>query len=144
VRAAWPAALPLFLRISATDWVDGGFAPGDAVVFAREAHALGVDLVDCSSGGSDPRARVPVGPGYQVPFAAKVKAEAGVATAAVGLITDPRQAEEIVENGQADLVLLGRELLRTPHWALKASAELGTPVAGPRQYERAKPYGVDI
>lgn len=141
VRASWPDDLPLFLRISATDWVDGGFTPDEAVVFAREAGARGVDLVDCSSGGSHPRAQVPVAPGYQVAFAAKVRAEAGVATAAVGLITEARQAEEIVEKGQADLVLLGREMLRTPHWALKASVELGFPLSGPRPYERARPYG---
>lgn len=141
VRAAWPSELPLFVRISVTDWVEGGFVPDEAVVFARQAHALGVDLVDCSSGGMDPRAVVPAAPGYQVPFAARVRAEAGVPTAAVGLITMPRQADEIVESGQADLVLLGREMLRTPQWALGASAELGTPLPGPRPYERARPYG---
>ncbi len=140
VRASWPNDLPLFLRISATDWVAGGFTPDEAVAFAREARARGVDLVDCSSGGAHPRAQVPVAPGYQVPFAARVRAEAGVATAAVGMITEARQAEEIVEKGQADLVLLGREMLRAPHWALKASAELGVPLPGPRPYERARPY----
>ena len=107
VRSAWPDELPLFLRISATDWVEGGFVPDEAVVFARQARTLGVDLVDCSSGGMHPRAQVPVGPGYQVPFAARIRAEAGVATAAVGLITTARQAADIVESGQADLVLLG-------------------------------------
>lgn len=141
VRAAWPEDLPLFIRISATDWVAGGFVPEEAVVFARQAGERGVDLVDCSSGGTHPRAQVPVAPGYQVPFAARVRAEAGVATAAVGLITTARQAAEIVESGQADLVLLGREMLRTPQWALRASAELGTPLPGPRPYERAKPFG---
>jgi 2,4-dienoyl-CoA reductase-like NADH-dependent reductase (Old Yellow Enzyme family) len=141
VRSAWPAELPLFLRISATDWVEGGFVPDEAVVFARQARILGVDLVDCSSGGMHPKAQVPVGPGYQVPFSARIRAEAGVATAAVGLITTARQAADIVENGQADLVLLGREMLRTPQWALRASAELGKSLPGPRPYERARPFG---
>ena len=141
VRAAWPSELPLFIRISATDWVEGGFTPEEAVAFAREARRLGIDLVDCSSGGMHPRAVVPVAPGYQVPFAAKVREEAGVPTAAVGLVTTARQASEIVESGKADLVLLGREMLRTPQWALRASAELGTPLPGPRPYERARPFG---
>lgn len=140
VRSAWPDDLPLFLRISATDWFEGGFVPEEAVVFARLARTAGVDLVDCSSGGAHPRARVPVGPGYQVPFAARIRAEAAVATAAVGLITTARQAEEIVASGQADLVLLGREMLRSPHWALHASADLGVPLPGPYPYERAKPF----
>ncbi len=140
VRAAWPADLPLFLRLSATDWVDGGFVPDEAVVFAREARARGVDLVDCSSGGMHPKAVVPVGPGYQVPFAARIRNEAAVATAAVGLITEPLQAEQILVSGQADLVLLGRELLRNPHWPLTASEQLGAPQEGPRQYLRARPY----
>ena len=141
VRFAWPGDLPLFLRISATDWVEGGFVPDEAVVFVRQAHALGIDLVDCSSGGMHPRAQVPVGPGYQVPFAERIRAETGIATAAVGLITTARQAADIVEKGQADLVLLGREMLRSPQWALRASAELGTPLPGPRPYERARPFG---
>ncbi|MFN7988201.1 MAG: NADH:flavin oxidoreductase/NADH oxidase [Thermoanaerobaculia bacterium] len=140
VRAAWPSDLPLLIRISATDWVEGGFVPDEAVAFVREARRLGVDLVDCSSGGLHPRARVPVEPGYQVPFAAKIREEASILTAAVGLITTARQAEEIVETGKADLVLLGREMLRTPEWALRASTQLGTPLPGPRPYERARPY----
>ena len=140
VRAAWPTDLPLFLRLSATDWVDGGFVPDEAVVFAREAKARGVDLVDCSSGGMHPKAVVPVAPGYQVPFAARIRREASVATAAVGLITEPLQAEEILVSGHADLVLLGRELLRNPHWQLAASEQLGAAQEGPRQYLRARPY----
>lgn len=140
IRSAWPDELPLFLRISVTDWVEGGFVPEEAVDFARRAHAAGIDLVDCSSGGMHPRAKVPIGPGYQVPFAARIRAEAGVATAAVGLITTARQASEIVESGHADMVLLGREMLRTPYWALRASAELGTPLLGPLPYDRARPY----
>lgn len=140
VRAAWPTDLPLFLRLSATDWVDGGFVPDEAVAFAREAKARGVDLVDCSSGGMHPQAVVPVAPGYQVPFAARIRKEAEVATAAVGLITEPLQAEEILVSGHADLVLLGRELLRNPHWPLAASGQLGAAQEGPRQYLRARPY----
>jgi len=140
VRAAWPTDLPLFVRISATDWVEGGFVPDEAVVFAREAKTRGVDLVDCSSGGMHPKAAVPVAPGYQVPFAARIRAEAGIATAAVGLITEPLQADEILVSGQADLVLLGRELLRSPQWPLTASEQLGGGQEGPRQYLRARPY----
>ncbi len=140
VRAAWPADLPLFLRLSATDWADGGFVPDEAVIFAREVKARGVDLVDCSSGGMHPKAVVPVAPGYQVPFAARIRKEAEVATAAVGLITGPRQADEIVAAGRADLVLLGRELLRTPQWPLLAAETLKAPQEGPRQYLRARPY----
>ena len=140
VRATWPEELPLFVRISTTDWVEGGFVPEEAVVFARRARELGVDLVDCSSGGGHPKARIPLAPGYQVPFAEKVRSEAGVATAAVGLITDPRRAEEIVAAGKADLVLLGREFLRNPQWPLRAAAELGEASPVPRPYERAKPF----
>lgn len=140
VRAAWPADLPLLVRISATDWVEGGFVPDEAVAFAREAKARGVDLVDCSSGGMHPKAVVPVAPRYQVPFAARIRKEAEVATAAVGLITEPLQAEEILVSGHADLVLLGRELLRNPHWPLAASEQLGAAQEGPRQYLRARPY----
>ena len=140
VRGTWPSDLPLFVRISATDWVEGGFVPDEAVAFAREARRLGVDLVDCSSGGMHPRAEVPTAPGYQVPFAERVRSEAGIATAAVGLITRPHHAEEIVASGRADLVLLGREMLRDPHWPLRASFALGVPLSGPCPYERAKPY----
>jgi 2,4-dienoyl-CoA reductase-like NADH-dependent reductase (Old Yellow Enzyme family) len=140
VRAAWPEELPLFLRISTTDWVEGGFVPEEAVVFARRARELGVDLVDCSSGGGHPKAKIPLAPGYQVPFAEKIRTEAGVATAAVGLITEAAMAEEIVASGKADLVLLGRELLRNPYWPLRAAAELGETHPVPPQYERARPF----
>lgn len=140
VRAVWPEELPLFVRISTTDWVEGGFVPEEAVVFARRARDLGVDLVDCSSGGGHPKARIPLAPGYQVPFAEKVRTEAGVPTAAVGLITEAAMAEGIVASGKADLVLLGRELLRNPQWPLRAAAELGEPYPVPRPYERARPF----
>jgi len=139
VRAVWPSELPLLVRISATDWADGGWTADEAVEFARRLKRAGVDLVDCSSGGLVPHARVPVGPGYQTPFAARIRAEAGVATGAVGMITDPAQAEQIVATGHADAVLLARQLLREPYWPLRAARELGADVAWPVQYARAKP-----
>lgn len=141
VRAALPDALPLLVRISASDWMAGGWTPDDSVALARLLAPRGVDLIDCSSGGAVPGARIAVGPGYQVPFAERVRREAGIATGAVGLITDPAQAEAIVRDGQADLVLLARELLRDPHWPLRAAAALGVELAWPVQYERAKPVG---
>jgi 2,4-dienoyl-CoA reductase-like NADH-dependent reductase (Old Yellow Enzyme family) len=138
VRAAWPQDRPLVLRISASDWVEGGWTPEDSIALAKEAAARGVDLVDCSSGGNV-LADIPVGPGYQVPFASAVRAGAGVATGAVGLITEPAQAEQVLAEGHADVVLLARELLRDPHWPLRAATELGADVAWPVQYDRARP-----
>ena len=137
VRQAWPEEKPLLVRVSTTDWVAGGLSPADTVVVARELKARGVDLIDCSAGGSVPDAPVPLGPGYQVPFAEKVRSEAGIATAAVGLISTPELADEIVRNGRADLVALGRELLRHPHWPLDAARALGQQVDWPGQYRRA-------
>ncbi|HEX6939027.1 MAG TPA: NADH:flavin oxidoreductase/NADH oxidase [Longimicrobiales bacterium] len=139
VREAWPERLPLFVRISATDWVDGGWTPEESVELARRMKEYGVDLVDCSTGGLIPGVRPPVGPGYQVPFAARVRAEAGVRTAAVGMITEPEQADRIVREGKADLVLLGRELLRQPRWPLLAAHRLGADVAWAPQYATARP-----
>jgi 2,4-dienoyl-CoA reductase-like NADH-dependent reductase (Old Yellow Enzyme family) len=139
VRAAWPEDRPLVLRISASDWVEGGWSGDDSVVLAKEAAARGVDLVDCSSGGNSADAQIPVGPGYQVPFAAQVRRDAGVPTGAVGLITEPAQAEQIVAEGSADVVLLARELLRDPHWPLHAAEALGGDVPWPVQYVRARP-----
>jgi len=139
VRAAWPEALPLALRVSATDGAPGGISATDTVEFARRARDLGVDLVDCSSGGAIPRAWIPEGPGYQTGFAAQVRRQIGVATAAVGMITAPAQADHIVRTGQADLVMLARELLRDPSWPLRAARELGHPAAWPVQYQRAAP-----
>ena len=138
VRQAWPQDRPLLVRISATDWVQGGLTVDDQVIVARELKARGVDLVDCSSGGAVPAVPPSVGPGYQVPFAAKIRREAGIATGAVGLISAPELAEEIVHNGRADLVVLGRQLLRHPYWPLDAARALGQDVAWPRQYERAR------
>ncbi len=137
VRAVWPAHLPLFLRLSATDWVPGGWDIDDAVELARRLRSLGVDLIDCSSGGSSPEQQIPLAPGYQVAFAARIRREAAIATGAVGLITTPEQAAEIVRAGQADLVLLAREFLRDPYFPLHAAQKLGAPVHPPAQYLRA-------
>ena len=141
VRREWPERLPLLVRVSATDWVEGGWDVEQTVELARQVKALGADLVDCSSGGLMASARVPVAPGYQVPFAERVRREAGVPTAAVGMITGAAQAEEIVREGRADAVVLARQLLRDPYWPLHAAAELGRPVAWPAQYLRAAPAG---
>jgi 2,4-dienoyl-CoA reductase-like NADH-dependent reductase (Old Yellow Enzyme family) len=139
VREAFPVERPVLARISATDWVEGGWDLEQSVVLARELREAGVDLVDCSSGGTVPDAKVPVAPGYQVPFAAAVRERAGVATGAVGMITEPAQAEAIVAAGRADLVLLAREMLRDPHWPLHAARALGDEVRWPDQYLRARP-----
>jgi 2,4-dienoyl-CoA reductase-like NADH-dependent reductase (Old Yellow Enzyme family) len=138
VREEWPAALPLFVRISATDWVEGGWDAEQSVALARRLAPLGVDLFDCSSGGLVPRAKIPAGPGFQVPFAERLKREAGVATGAVGFITEPAQANAIVTSGQADVVSLARELLRDPYWPLHAAKTLGHEIAWPAQYQRAR------
>jgi 2,4-dienoyl-CoA reductase-like NADH-dependent reductase (Old Yellow Enzyme family) len=138
VREAWPEERPLLVRISATDWVEGGWDLPQSVELARGLRALGVDLVDCSSGGQVPHAKVALGPGYQVPFAEVIRREAGVPTGAVGLITEPAQAESIVAAGQADLVLLARALLRNPYWPLHAAKALGVDVEWPNPYLRAK------
>ncbi len=139
VRDAFPADLPVFVRISATDWTPGAWDVAQSVELARRLKALGVDLVDCSSGGNAARAAIPLAPGYQVPFAAAVRREAGIATGAVGLITEPEQAEAIVAGGSADAVLLARALLRDPYWPLHAARALGADVPWPNQYLRAKP-----
>jgi len=141
VRGVWPERLPLFLRISATDWTPGGWDVEQSVELARRVRARGVDLVDCSSGGNVPRAALPIGPGYQTPFAERIRREAGIATAAVGLITSAAQADHVVRTGQADAVLLARELLRDPYWPLHAARELGHPAPWPLQYLRAAPAG---
>jgi 2,4-dienoyl-CoA reductase-like NADH-dependent reductase (Old Yellow Enzyme family) len=137
VRAAWPDSAPLFVRLSCSDWVEGGWDIADSVELARGLKGLGVDVIDCSSGGTSPQARIPTAPGYQVPFAERIRVEAGIPTAAVGLITDPLQADAIIRDGRADLVLMARELLRDPYWPLRHAHELGTLPAGPVQYGRA-------
>ncbi|GLH68203.1 NADH:flavin oxidoreductase/NADH oxidase [Geothrix edaphica] len=138
LRNILPEELPLFTRISATDWAEGGWTLDQSVALAKELKDLGVDLVDCSSGGLVPRAEIPLGPGYQVPFAARIRAEAGLPTGAVGLITDAEQAEQILAQDSADLILLGRELLRDPRWPLRAAKTLGADVAWPVSYLRAR------
>ena len=138
VRGIWPASQPLLVRLSSTDWIEGGLTIEDQIQVARWLKAHGVDLVDCSSGGIS-SSLPPVGPGYQVPFAEKIRREAGIATMCVGLITTPEMAEEIIRNGRADVVAMGRELLRNPYWPLQAARALGHELAWPRQYQRAKP-----
>ncbi|TYB37581.1 NADH:flavin oxidoreductase/NADH oxidase [Micromonospora sp. AP08] len=137
VRAAVGESVPVLTRISATDWVDGGWTVEDSVVLAGELAAAGVDLVDASSGGASAAASIPIGPGYQVPLAARIRRDAGVLTGAVGLIVEPEQAEQIVAGGEADLVLLGRELLRDPYWPHRAAAKLTPTATWPNQYTRA-------
>jgi len=139
VRDAWPERLPLAVRISATDWVEGGWDLDQSVALARSLRDRGVDLVDTSSGGLDPPQKIRLGPGYQVPFAARIRSAAGIPTAAVGLITDPHQADAIIRSGEADVVLLGREMLRQPHWPLLAAHVLGAEGPWPSQYLRARP-----
>jgi len=139
VRAVWPSHLPVLVRISTTDWVDGGWDADQSVALAKLLKERGVDLIDCSTGGNVPDAKIPVGPGYQVPNAARVRREAEIPVAAVGLITDARQADAVVRDGEADLVAIAREALRDPYFPLHAALELGHDVTWPVQYERAKP-----
>ena len=142
VRRTWPERLPLFVRISAMDWADGGWTIDESVALARQLGSLGVDAIDCSSGGLVPHQHPAIGPGYQVPFAARVRADAAITTAAVGLITDPKQADDIIRAGQADLVFLARELLRDPDWPLHAARMLGHDAPVPPQYRRAYQPGI--
>jgi 2,4-dienoyl-CoA reductase-like NADH-dependent reductase (Old Yellow Enzyme family) len=139
VRAVWPQHLPLSVRLSCTDWAEGGWTAEDSVALSRHLRAEGVDIVDCSSGGLVPSQRIPLGPGYQVPFSKQIRAEVGVPTAAVGLITEASQANAIIASAEADLVLLAREMLRDPYWPLHAAAALGQPDRRrvPNQYLRA-------
>ena len=141
VREVWPESSPLFLRISATDWQEGGWDPEQSIELARQVKTLGVDLVDCSSGGNLPDAMIPAGPGYQTPFAERIRREAGIMTGTVGFITSPAQADHIIRSGQADVVLLARQMLRDPYWPLRAARELGYPTMWPVQYLRAAPQG---
>lgn len=138
VLEVWPKEKPLFVRISASDWTEGGWTADDSVALAKILIDKGVDLVDCSSGGNVATAKIPVKPGYQVEFAEKVKKEGGILTGAVGLITEPEQANAIIEQGQADVVIMAREFLRDPHFPLRAAHQLGHEVKWPVQYERAK------
>lgn len=141
VRAQMPEDLPLFVRVSASDWIEGGWTVEDSTALAVELKTVGVDLIDASSGGIAPHAKIALGPGYQVPFARRIRERAGILTGAVGLITEAQQANEIVESGSADVVLLARELLRQPYWPLLAASQLGVDVDyWPKQYLRAKPH----
>ena len=138
VRAVWPEDLPLWVRISATDWVRGGWDLEQSVVLSKALKDRGVDVIDCSSGGMTPDAVIPAGPGFQTPFASAIRQEVGIPTVAVGLITEAMQAEHILVTEQADAVALARELLRNPYWPLHAARELGVDIAWPVQYDRAK------
>jgi 2,4-dienoyl-CoA reductase-like NADH-dependent reductase (Old Yellow Enzyme family) len=137
VREEWPQQLPLWLRISATDWAEGGWDIEQSVQLAKAVKSLGVDLVDVSSGGVIPHVKIPVAPGYQVPFAARIRREADVATGAVGLITESTQAARIIDDGAADVVLIARESLRDPYFPRRAAQELGITIEAPEQYQRA-------
>jgi 2,4-dienoyl-CoA reductase-like NADH-dependent reductase (Old Yellow Enzyme family) len=138
VRKVWPERLPLWLRISASDWTEGGWTIEDSIALAKMVKPLGVDLIDTSSGGIVPNAKIPLGPGYQTPFAEGIRKESGILTGAVGMITSPEQAQHIIGTGQADVVLLARELLRDPYWPLRAAHVLHREIAWPKQYERAR------
>jgi 2,4-dienoyl-CoA reductase-like NADH-dependent reductase (Old Yellow Enzyme family) len=139
IRGALPDRCPLFVRISSTDWTDGGWDIEQSIELSKRLKSLGVDVIDCSSGGNVENATIPVGPGYQVPFAARIRREAGIATAAIGMIVAPAQADQIIRNGEADVVLLAREFLRDPYFPLRAARELGQPMSWPAQYLRAAP-----
>ncbi len=141
VRRSWPERNPLFMRISATDWVEGGWDIQQSVELARQVKGLGVDLFDCSSGGNVATAKIPVGPGYQTPFAEEIRRACNILTGTVGMITSPVQAEHILSTGQADAVILAREMLRDPYWPLRAARELGQAMTWPPQYVRAAPAG---
>ena len=141
VRTKWPKEFPLFVRISSTDWVEGGWDIEQSVELARLLKPLEVDLIDCSSGGNVASAQIPLGPGYQTPFAERIRREARIMTGAVGLITDATQADHVIRTGQADLVLLAREMLRDPYFPLRAARELGVAATYPAQYVRSGPPG---
>jgi len=140
VHAVWPADRPIFVRVSATDWVEGGWDVDDTVQLSKLLAERGADLIDCSSGGNAPDAKIPLAPGYQVGFAERVRGEASIRTGAVGLIEHPQQAERILADGAADAIFLGRAMLREPHWALLAANTLGVDLDWPAQYARAKPH----
>ena len=138
VRGVIPEDFPLFARISSSDWIEGGWSIEDSVLLSKKLKEAGVDLIDCSSGGNAPKATIFTGPGYQIPFSEKIKQEAGILTGGIGFITSPEQADQIIRTGQADIVLLAREILRNPYWPLNAARVLKAEIEWPRQYERAK------
>ncbi len=139
VRAAWPKNYPLFVRISSTDWTEGGWDLEQSIAFSKRLKEIGVDLIDCSSGGNVPGAKIPIGPGYQVQFASAIRKQVGIPTAAVGLISEPRQAEDILHHDDADVIVMARAFLRDPYWALHAASSLSVDLPWPVQYHRAKP-----
>jgi len=139
IRKVWPEDYPLFARLSCSEWVDGGFDIAEAVAVSAQFKAIGIDLVDCSSGGNASQAKIPVGAGYQTPFASRIRRETGVLTGAVGMITAPEQADQIIRNGDADLVFLAREMLRDPYWPMRAAKVLGQTMPWPAQYLRSGP-----
>jgi 2,4-dienoyl-CoA reductase-like NADH-dependent reductase (Old Yellow Enzyme family) len=139
VRAAWPQDRPLGVRVSATDWIDGGWTPDETVVFAKELKALGCDFIDATSGQIDPRQKIPLAPGYNLPFAEQIRREGGIATMAVGMITHAKQAEEIVASGKADMVAIARGMLDDPRWAWHAARELGAETPYAANYQRCHP-----
>ena len=139
VQVVWPTELPLFVRLSVTDWVDGAWDENQSIQLAAILKTKGVDVIDCSTGGNIPGVKIPLVPGYQVPFAEKIRKSTGILTGAVGLITNAKHAEEILASNKADLVFIAREALRNPYFAFKAAAELEDPISWPVQYERAKP-----
>jgi 2,4-dienoyl-CoA reductase-like NADH-dependent reductase (Old Yellow Enzyme family) len=141
VRRVWPERLPLFVRLSVTDWTEGGWDVEQSIDVARALKPRGVDLIDCSSGGNVMGAKIPIGPAYQAPFAGRIRTEAGIMTGAVGMITEAVQADDIISAGQADAVLIARAFLRDPYWALHAARELGEQASWPVQYLRAAPDG---
>lgn len=144
VRQVWPDGRPVFVRISATEWTPGGWDIDESIALARQLAPLGVDLIDCSTGGNVASVKIPIGPGYQVPFAERVRNEGGMPVGAVGMITTPAQADAIIRAGQADCVLLAREMLRDPYWPTHAAATLGVPFAWHKQYVRAAPAGTAV
>lgn len=141
VRKVWPAHLPLFVRISATDWVEGGWDVDQSIYAVKKIAPLGVDLIDCSSGGLDPRQKIPVSPGYQVSFAQQIRDAAGILTGAVGMIEVPEMASQILRQDKADVVIFAREFLRRPYWPIEEASEMGVPLTWPAQYLRAAPNG---
>ncbi len=140
IRTVWPRSLPLFVRISATDWIEGGWTVEESIQLAKILKQKEVDLIDCSTGGNVSGVKIQVGPSYQVPFSEKIRSGAGILTGAVGLITEAKQAEEILEDQKADVVILARQLLREPYFPLHAAKMLGDDISWPNQYERAKKY----
>lgn len=138
VRQVMPEDVPLFARISSSDWIDGGWNIEDSVYLSHRLKEAGVDLIDCSSGGNAPKATIPTGPGYQIPFSERIKMEVGILTGGIGFITSPEQADHIIRTGQADIVLLAREILRNPYWPINAAKVLKEDIEWPKQYERAK------